>query len=108
MSFSAKIDELRGENVKLERELKQWRDQAAEESRLRQQSEEELNQLKIVYEILQKDFQKSVAMVGCFKSDIYKYTEIVNRIMPLIEELNSGITLNQGYNEMEYLLDPAR
>jgi hypothetical protein len=95
VSFSTKIDELRGENAKLEQELKQWRDQATEESRLRQQSEEELNKLKIAYQILQQDFQKSVVMAGCFKSDIYKSTGIVNRIMPLLEELSADLTLNE-------------
>jgi len=95
VSFSTKIDELRGENAKLEQELKQWRDQATEESRLRQRFEEELNQLKIAYQILQQDFQKSVVMAGCFKSDIYKSTGIVNRIMPLLEELSTDLTLNE-------------
>jgi hypothetical protein len=34
-------------------------------------------------------------MADCFKSDIYKYTKIINRIMPLIEELNARLTLNE-------------
>jgi hypothetical protein len=108
VSFSSKIDKLQGENVKLEQELKQWRDQAAEESRLRQQYKEELDQLKIAHQILQQDFQKSVAMAGCFKSEIYKYTEIVNKVMPLMGKLNPGLTLNESCSEIEHLLGPVR
>jgi hypothetical protein len=34
-------------------------------------------------------------MAGCFKSDIYKSTGIVNRIMLLLEELSADLTLNE-------------
>jgi hypothetical protein len=34
-------------------------------------------------------------MAGCFKSNIYKSTGILNRIMPLLEELSTDLTLNK-------------
>jgi DNA repair ATPase RecN len=52
-SFSAKIDELREENENLERELKEWKDQATAESKLREDSEQERNQLRVANQTLQ-------------------------------------------------------
>lgn len=82
MSFSARIDELHGENLTLKRELKQWRDQAAAESELRQQFEQELKEPRIANQILHQDLQKSAMVADCFRSDIYKYIHIVNGVMP--------------------------
>ncbi|KAH6665233.1 hypothetical protein B0J14DRAFT_660920 [Halenospora varia] len=52
-SFSAKIDELREENENLKRELKEWKDQAMAESKLRQDSEQERSQLRVANQTLQ-------------------------------------------------------
>lgn len=107
MSFSGRIDELHGENVTLKQELKQWRNQAAAESELRQQFEKELKELTIANQILQQDLQKSAMVVDCFRSDIYKYIHIVNGVMPLMDELRAGLTLNEGSGELELLLGPV-
>jgi hypothetical protein len=107
VSFSGRIDELHGENVTLKQELKQWRNQAAAESELRQQFEKELKELTIANQILQQDLQKSAMVVDCFRSDIYKYIHIVNGVMPLMDELRAGLTLNEGSGELELLLGPV-
>jgi hypothetical protein len=107
VSFSARIDELHGENVTLKRELNQWRDQAAAESETRQQFEQELKELTIANQILHQDLQKSAMVVDCFRSDIYKYIRIVNGVMPLMDELRAGLTLNEGSGELELLLGPV-
>jgi hypothetical protein len=107
VSFSARIDELHGENLTLKRELKQWRDQAAAESELRQQFEQELKELKIANQILQQDLQKSTAVADCFKSDIYKYIHIVNRVMPLMDDLRAGLTLNERSSELKLCYAPS-
>ena len=107
MSFSARIDELNGENVTLKQELKKLRDQAAAESELRQKFEQELKELTVANQILQQDLQKSVMVVDCFRSDIYRYIHIVNGVMPLMDELRAGLTLNKGFSESELLLYPV-
>jgi IS30 family transposase len=107
VSFSARIAELCGENVTLKQELKQRRDQAAAESELREQFEQELKELTIANQILQQDLQKSAIVVDCFRSDIYRYIHIVNGVMPLMDELRAGLTLNEGSDELELLLCPA-
>ena len=107
VSFSARIAELCGENVTLKQELKQWRDQAAAESELREQFEQELKELTVANQILQQDLQKSVMVVDCFRSDIYRYIHIVNGVMPLMDELRAGLTLNEGSGELEPLLCPV-
>jgi hypothetical protein len=107
VSFSAKIDELHGENITLKRELKQWRDQAVAESEIRQQFEQELKELTIANQILHQDLQKSAMVVDCFRSNIYKYIHIVNGVMPLMDELRAGLTLNEGSGELEPLLCPV-
>ena len=45
LSFAARIEALQADNVKLNNELNQWRDQAANESELKELTEEEVNQL---------------------------------------------------------------
>ncbi|PVH69406.1 hypothetical protein DL98DRAFT_661712 [Cadophora sp. DSE1049] len=93
-SFSAKIDELREENKNLERELKQWKDQATAESKLRQESEQERSQLRDANQTLQCELQKSVMAADYFRSSISQYSQMVARIMPLMEELRNGLNLD--------------
>ncbi|PVH67456.1 hypothetical protein DL98DRAFT_507700 [Cadophora sp. DSE1049] len=93
-SFSAKIDELREENENLERELKQWKDQATAESKLRQESEQERNQLRDANQTLQCELQKSVMAAEYFRSSISQYSQMVARIMPLMGELRNGLDLD--------------
>jgi hypothetical protein len=66
-----------------------------------------LKELTIANQILQQDLQKSVIVVDCFRSDIYKYIYIVNGMMPLMDELRAGLTLNEGSGELEPLLCPV-
>jgi chromosome segregation ATPase len=93
-SFSAKIDELREENENLERELKQWKDQATAESKLRQESEQERSQLRDAYQTLQCELQKSAMAADYFRSNISQYSQMVARIMPLMEELRNRLNLD--------------
>ncbi|KAH8650256.1 hypothetical protein BGZ60DRAFT_569573 [Tricladium varicosporioides] len=93
-SFSAKIDELREENESLERELKQWKDQATAESKLRQESEQERNQLRDANQTLQCELQKSVIVADYFRSSISQHSQMVARIMPLMEELRNELNLD--------------
>ena len=46
-------------------------------------------------------------MVDCFRSDIYKYIHIVNKVMLLIDELRARLTLNESSGELELLLGPV-
>lgn len=93
-SFSAKIDELRQENENLERELKQWKDQATAESKLRQESEQERSQLRDANQTLQCELQKSAMAADYFRSSIAQYSQMVARIMPLMEELRNGLNID--------------
>jgi hypothetical protein len=43
-------------------------------------------------------------VVNCFKSDIYKYIYIINKVMPLMDELRVKLTLNKGSSKLELLL----
>jgi hypothetical protein len=93
-SFSAKIDELREENENLERELKEWKDQAMAESKLRQDSEQERSRLRVANQTLQCELQKSVMAADYFRSSLSQYSQMVARIMPLMEELRNGLNLD--------------
>ena len=46
-------------------------------------------------------------MADRFRSNIYKYIHIVNGVIPLMDELRAGLTLNEGSGELEPLLDPV-
>jgi hypothetical protein len=43
-------------------------------------------------------------VVNCFKSDIYKYIYIINKVMPLMDKLKARLTLNKGSSELKLLL----
>jgi hypothetical protein len=43
-------------------------------------------------------------VVNCFKSDIYKYIYIVNKVMPLIDKLKAKLTLNKSSSKLKLLL----
>jgi hypothetical protein len=45
-------------------------------------------------------------VVDYFRSNIYKYTYIVNGVIPLIDELRARLILNKGSSELEPLLCP--
>ncbi|KAH7418686.1 hypothetical protein BKA64DRAFT_654991, partial [Cadophora sp. MPI-SDFR-AT-0126] len=93
-SFSAKIDKLREENENLERELKQWKDQATAECKLRQESEKERNQLRDANQTLHCELQKSSMAADYFRSSISQYSQMVARIMPLMGELRNGLNVD--------------
>ena len=90
-SFTAKIDDLQGENARLLQELCQWRDQASAESQSRQCAEEEVNQLATANQRLQEEAQKNAAAVKYFKGRLFKYVQGMNRILPLLQELNADM-----------------
>ena len=46
-------------------------------------------------------------MADYFRSDIYKYTYIINRVIPLIDKLRARLILNKGSSELEPLLYPV-
>jgi hypothetical protein len=88
-SFSAKIDELRDENLRAEQELKRWRSQAAAESEFRHSSEHKLNQLKATNQALQLQLQESTATAEFFRDSTYQHAQVIDRIMELAEGLES-------------------
>ena len=100
MSFSARIDELHGENVALQRELIRWKDQAVAESELRRQFEQELNELKVANQELRRDFQKSAMVTNCFRSNTNRYIHLLNGVMPLMDELRAGLTSGEGSTDL--------
>jgi chromosome segregation ATPase len=89
VSFSARIDELQEENLRFERELKEWKGRAAVESELRWRTEEESYQLKIANQVLQGELQKCAETVNYFKKNTFKYIEAMNRILRLMEQLKT-------------------
>ncbi|KAK0106374.1 hypothetical protein ONS96_004008 [Cadophora gregata f. sp. sojae] len=107
VGLSARIDELHGENMTLKRELEEWRVQATAESELRQQFEQEVKNLTVANQILHQDLQKSTMVAESFRRDINKYIHIVNGVMPLMDELNTGLTGNGGSGEVEPFLCPV-
>ena len=60
----------------------------------------------ITNQILYQDLQKSIIIIDYFRSDIYKYIHIINRVILLINKLRTGLILNKGSNELEPLLYP--
>jgi hypothetical protein len=46
-------------------------------------------------------------VIDYFRSNIYKYIQIVNRVVPPIDELRAGLTFGEGSSELEPLLGPV-
>jgi hypothetical protein len=74
-------------------------DQAAAEYQLRLQSDEEMKQLKVANETLERELQKSLMMADCLRSNMWRYSQIVGRIMPLMQGLTTGLTSDKGSSE---------
>jgi chromosome segregation ATPase len=105
VSFSTRIDELQEENLKLERELKQWKGQATAESEHRWRTDQELDQLKIANQTLQRELQKCAVTVDYFRKNTSKHAQVMHRVLQLMEELKTGTLYDEeGSGELDPLL----
>jgi hypothetical protein len=86
VSFSATINELRQQNVRLAQELNEWRDLATTELWYRQLAEEEANHLKDSNKNLQRQAEDSVISATYFSPRL-------DTISLIVEELRKGMPL---------------
>ena len=70
-----------------------WRDQAAAELKIRQHAEEEVSQLRDSNQQLQLDAQNSETTAEYFRNSVLKYTHVLNKILPLLEELKTEMPM---------------
>jgi hypothetical protein len=76
--------------------VSEWRDQAAAESKLRQQAEKEVSQLRGFNQQLQLEAQNNEITAEYFRNSILKYSHGLNKILPLIEELKTEMPLGSS------------
>ncbi|KAH8799666.1 hypothetical protein F5884DRAFT_863276 [Xylogone sp. PMI_703] len=105
-SFSAKIDELQNDNLRIGRELEQWKDQAVAESDLRHCLEHELKQSKATNQALQQELQKSTATAAHFRDNTYRHALVIRGIMELVEGLKTEAKSNEELCELFPLPEP--
>jgi chromosome segregation ATPase len=94
MSFKAKIEELQENQGRLACGLAEWKAQAEQELRMRQQAEEEMNRLKTTTEKLQRDkqqleqqVQELALLADHFRSSTLKCYQGVCNVLPILEEM---------------------
>lgn len=93
-SFSAKIEHLENENDRLLHELCQWRDKATAESRGRQHAEEQANRLYDTNQQLQDQIRDYSARANYLTGRVMKCFEGLDQVIPVLEELKSGLNLD--------------
>jgi chromosome segregation ATPase len=98
ISFTAKIDELQNVHSRLACELDKWKHQATLELEMRQQAEEEVNQLKITLQEAQRDnkkleehIQKWKLIAEQYNGSIVKYYQGIGKMFTILEELKSEL-----------------
>ncbi|KAI9776698.1 MAG: hypothetical protein M1839_009425 [Geoglossum umbratile] len=107
VSFTVKINELEECIARLTHELSIWRGQAALESEMKLQAEEEVDQLKRAIQEAQRDNQKLKQhvqeweiIVGQSRSSTRKYSRGISKIWAVLEELKSEISADGHVLEM--------
>lgn len=93
ISFSAKIGQLEEENANLLRQLHECRENAVAESEHRQALEQEVHQLYGTQQRLQEQVQHYAVTADFFKSNVSKYFQGLDKVLPMLEELRSGLSL---------------
>jgi hypothetical protein len=91
--------------MRIEQELKYWRDQATAELEFRQRLEHELNQVNTTNQSLQRELQKSTATAEYFRDNTYQHMRVTNSIMELVEGLKTRTNSSEGLPEFVPLLD---
>jgi uncharacterized coiled-coil DUF342 family protein len=93
LSFSAKIGQLEEENARLIRQLHGCQENAVAESKHRQALEQEIHQLYETQRRLHEQVQHYVVTADFFKSNVSKCFQGLDKVLPMLEELRSGLSL---------------
>ncbi len=84
------------ENSKLSQELYEWRDKATAESEHRQLTKEEIRRLYKTRQQLQDQVQDYAVIINYLRSIISKCAQELDRVLPILEELKTGISLRSS------------
>ncbi|KAI9767656.1 MAG: hypothetical protein M1840_005527 [Geoglossum simile] len=85
LSFTAKIQDLQTENIELNNQLNEWRNQAVRKSELRRLAEDRASHLKIDNQQLQQDIQKLALVVDYLRGITIKSSQEVNKVLEKVK-----------------------
>jgi chromosome segregation ATPase len=94
VSFSATISQLKGENAILLQQLHECKENMATELKYRQVLEGEVKQLSSAQEQLQEQIRQYAATAAFFKSSVSKYFTGLSKVLPMLDELRTGLSLD--------------
>jgi hypothetical protein len=93
INFNAKIGRFKKENTKLSQKLFEWRDKATAESEYKRLAEEEIRQQYKIYQQFQKQARNYAITADYFKNIIFKYVQGLDRILLMLENLKTEVSL---------------
>jgi hypothetical protein len=93
ISFTSKIRQLEEENANLLQRLHECQENVVAESEHRRALEQEVNQLYGTQQTLQEQVQHYAVTADFFKSNVSKYFQGLDKVLPMLEELRSGLSL---------------